>query len=80
MKRIGDFALVAIAVLLLIGLFLFKDYRRYELTAPRAVEKVWTMYILDTRTGEVWTTYGQAGPEREHNEVYYIGKTERRSK
>ena len=51
MKKIGDFALVAIAVILLVGLSLFKDYNRYEIETEQRI-----VYLLDKRTGEVWVS------------------------
>lgn len=51
MKRIGDFALVVIAVILLVGLFIFKDYNRHDIKAAQGI-----IYLIDKRTGEVWVT------------------------
>jgi len=50
MKKINDFALVAITVILLVGLFFFRNYNRYEL--ERGGDGL--AYALDTRTGELW--------------------------
>jgi len=50
MRKIGDFALVAIALILFVGLFLFKDYNRYQFSQDRG----FTIYLIDTRTGDVW--------------------------
>lgn len=51
MKRINDFALVAIAVILLVGLFIFKDYNRYDINTEQEI-----IYLLDKRTGKVWVS------------------------
>lgn len=76
MKRIADFALVAIAVILLIGMYLFKDYKRFEF--ERGAEGI--MYMLDTRTGDIWITFGYAAREGEGHDIHWVGKAVPKSK
>ena len=58
MKRIGDFALVAIAITLLVGLFLFRDHERYSLIQNRGI----IVYLIDKHTGEVWISISPRKP------------------
>ncbi len=70
MKKVSEFALLAIVLTLLIGLYLFRDYNRYSLETIGTSDA----YVLDTRTGKVWLCSPGLPLLGVEKGLYYMGK------
>jgi hypothetical protein len=70
MKCLRDIALISLVVILGVGLWSFRNYRRYEvITGEHGLT-----YIVDTRTGHVWYGRYDDSPYYEMKSLNYFSK------